>query len=278
MNDLEKNIIELNSNIADLYKKKDEIKEKLTFVRSRRSGASEKERRYSNKVNRISKDLDKLIAKRLSLITIPSLAFWLPLIGIVFQLPLIAVFGIGVFGGFVGYRFSRDLIEHKMLRESDMRLLTRLFPSINIKKGDLDKAISDKKVYSDKISELREEERKLEEEYYSIDASILKLDSLSRSMCEIYFNKLKRENDENYADLETVINRTICNPDKFYSNICNGLTRRERNEIIAQMSCKSCDNCTYTGCVLSDEEKTQTGVCENWYNEIEIGKSKVLRR
>lgn len=278
MNDLEKNIIELNSRIDKLYVDRNEIHEKLSEVKSRKNGASEKERRYSNKVNRISKDLDKLMASRLSLITVPSLAFWLPLLGIVFQLPFVAVVGIGVLGGVAGYRFSCDLIEHKMLREGDMRLLTRLFPSIRMKKGDLDKAISDRKVYTDKLSELSDKVIKLEDELESVESNILKLEALSKSMCNIYFSKLKREADGEHTDLEVIIDRTVRNTDSFYTNICYGLTKKERNEIIAEMSCKSCDNCTNYSCDLSDEEKANTVSCSDWYNEIEIGKSKVLRR
>ena len=278
MNDLEKSIIELNMSIDDLYKKRADIQSKRVEVRSRKDGAYEKERRYSNKVERLSNELDALMTKRLSLVTIPSLGVWLPLLALVFEAPLGIVAAIGILGAVSGYRFASDLVHHKMLTKGDMRLLTRLFPSIKTKSAELEKACSDRKNYSDKLVELTSEEDTINEEYDELDDGIRKLEDVSKSMCELHFSKLQRELLPHYTDLETVIGRTISNPEKFYSNICNGLTRKERNDIIAEMSCKSCENCTYTGCTLSDEEKAQNGVCENWYNEIEIGKSKVLRR
>lgn len=278
MNNLEMSIIELNNSIDDLRKKRDDIQEKRIEVRSRKDGSYEKERRYSNKVERLSSELDELMTKRVSLMTIPSLGVWLPLLALVFEAPVGIVVGIGVLGAASGYRFASDLVHHKMLTKGDMRLLTRLFPAVKTKREELEKACSDRKVYSDKLVELTSEEDKINCEYDEVLSRIQELEGNLKSMCELHFSKLQRELLPYYTDLETVIGRTISNPEKFYSNICNGLTRKERNDIIVQMSCKSCDNCTYTGCALSDEEKTQTGVCENWYNEIEIGKSKVLRR
>lgn len=277
MNDLERNIIEVNASIEDLYKKRKVVQEKRIDVRSRKDGAYEKERRYSNKVERLSSELDALMTKRVALITIPSVAVW-SLLFFMLNIPVGIIGAIGLLGCAAGYRFAEDVVNHKMLGEGDMRLLTRLFPSIRNKKAVLDKAIKDKTVYSDKLEELSSEEEKINEEYDELSDGIVKLEGVSKSMCDLHFSKLQREMLPHYTDLETVIGRTISNPEKFYSNICNGLTRKERNDIIAEMSCKSCENCTYTGCTLSDEEKQASGVCENWYNEIEIGKSKVLRR
>lgn len=277
MNDLEKSIIELNSKIDGLKKKKCEIQEKRIEVRSRKDGAYEKERRYNNKVERLSGELDKLMIKRVALITIPSLAIWLPLLFLL-NVPATIVGCIGLLGCAGGYRLASDLVSYKMLNAADERLLTRLFPRVREKKKILDKAISDRKIYTDKLIELTSEEETVNEEFDNVEDEIKQSEDSLRSMCEVHFGNLKREMQPHYTDLEIVIDRTISNPERFYSNICNGLTRKERNDIIANMSCKSCDNCTYTGCTLSDEEKANTGCCENWYNEIEIGKGKVLRR
>ena len=183
-----------------------------------------------------------------------------------------------VLGSFCGYRLANDVVDYKLLKEGDMRLLTRLFQSINNKKQEFDKAAADRRVYSDKLAELTSLEESISEEYDELVDGIQKLEDVSKSMCDLHFSKLQRELLPHYTDLETVIGRTISNPEKFYANICNGLTRKERNDIIAEMSCKTCDNCTYTGCTLSDEEKLNAGCCSDWYNEIEIGMSKVLRR
>ena len=41
---------------------------------------------------------------------------------------------------------------------------------------------------------------------------------------------------------------------------------------------KTCENCQNHSCRLTQDEKDKMSDCKSWYNEVEIGMNKVLKR
>lgn len=278
MNDLERTIIDLNDNVDELYEKKEEAYENLLEVNKRKQNAKERVDRYNKKVDRLSNEYDKMKMNRVAVITVPCISIPLTLLSLLFGATTPLVVGIFMLGCAAGYRFASDTVYFKMLNNKDERLLCRLFPSLKRKRDFYYQSCFRCSEYEKKLKEVTEEAEHVEEEYNEIVDSIEKLKEVTSSVCDLHFGKLKRELLPYYTDLEVVIGRTISNPEKFYANICNGLTRKERNDIIQDMEGRSCANCTNANCTLSDEEKANMTNCNDWYNEVEIGMSKVLRR
>ena len=184
---------------------------------------------------------------------------------------------ITLLGFIAGCGISNVLVNSNLLNKNDNLLLSRIFPSIRNKQVELEKNKYYLSHYNSLIEELNLKESfvnsQLDKILDDLSESELKYDNL----IEVYFKTKEKELLPYYRELKDVIEMTIKNPEQFYINICNGLTGKERKDIIEGIECKSCANCTNISCKLTCEEKQNVNNCESWYNELEIGKSKVLK-
>ena len=278
MNDLERTIIDLGKQIDELYIKKDELQLSLNEIMSRKDGSSSKSDRYFKKFERIKEEFNSLRMKKLNCITIPSIGLSITSLVLLSGAPLSFCAAILGLSCAAGYRLSYDMVYHNMLRRDDERLLERVFPSIKDKKEEYEKAYVEYLNFHNKFMQLSCDENEIREELESVLDGICKLKGRRSSLCNLYFKKLEDSDLPYCTELEDVISKTIANPDKFYTNICNGLNHKERNDIVENIQNKSCSNCTNSSCKLSDEEKESISNCKSWFNEVEIGMSKVLRR
>lgn len=278
MNDLEKTIVYLDMNIDDYSNKEIKTFENKQGVTSKRNQAQVRLDRISSKVKRLNQELDKLKVKKISTLTVPVIGFAGFSIAAIFASPIALTVTSTIIGGTCGYRFASDIVKYKLLNEKDNLLLERLFPTIEGKAIELDNAILKMENCKDKLEELTKEEEKLSEEYEELHDGVEKLKEVRESMYSLHIKKLSREYLPYHTSLEDVLNRTIDNPQKFYTDVCSVLTNEEKKDIVSDMPNKSCENCQNHTCRLTQEEKDKMIDCKAWYNEAEIGKSKVLRR
>lgn len=77
-------------------------------------------------------------------------------------------------------------------------------------------------------------------------------------------------NNIRITNIETIINKIMDNPQKFYIDIYNNLTPEEKLFIIENLENKNCLNCENNNC-------EKNNLCNNWENRVITGKSKILR-
>lgn len=278
MNDLEKTIIHLDLNISDYSNKEiTTINEKENVSRERKK-AQVKLDRYASKVKRINEELDRLRVKKISTLTVPTVALAGLSLAAVFSSPFSLIAASTIIGGTCGYRFASDIVKYKMLNEKDNLFLERVFPSIEGKTIELENVTLKMENYKSQTDRLTEEEKRLTEESIELKSGLEKLKETRESMIDLHFKKLRREYLPYYTDLEEILNRTIVEPKKFYASVCSELTNEERKDIVLNIQDKSCENCQNHTCRKTQEEKDNMTECQAWYNEEKIGMSKVLRR
>lgn len=278
MNDLEKKIINLDLAISDYTNKKTQVFNQRKEITEKKENIQNKLNRYSNKVKRLNEELEKIKTKKISNLTIPVLGFAGFSLAIIFSSPLAITLASTIIGASAGYRFANDIVKYKMLNEKDELLLERIFPNIEGKVIELDNASLRANNYQNKLEYLINKEQKLTEEYENLEQKIKALKNERETMINTHFKKISREYLPYYTSLDDVLNKTIENPQKFYTNVCSVLTNEERKDIVFDMQGRTCETCQNHTCRLTQEEKEKMSDCKAWYNEVEIGKSKVLRR
>ena len=278
MNDLEKTILNLDMNIRDYSNKEATTFEKKQGITGERNQAQVKLDRFTSKVKRLNKELDELKVKKISTITVPVIGFVGFSIAALFASPITLTIVSTIIGGTCGYRFASDIVKYKLLNEKDSLLLDRLFPTIEGKEIELDNAILKMENCKDKLQEIITEEEKISEEYEELHDGVEKLKEIRESIYSLHIKKLSREYLPYNTDIEEVLNRVIENPKEFYIKVCGELKNEEKKDIVLDMPNKKCENCQNHTCRLTQEEKAKISDCKAWYNEEEIGRSKVLRR
>ena len=248
--------------------------------------------KYASKVKRLNEELDRLRVKKISTLTVPTVALAGLSLAAVFSSPFSLIAASTIIGGTCGYRFASDIVKYKMLNEKDNLFLERVFPSIEEKTIELENATLKMENYKSQTDRLTEEEKRLTEESIELKAGLEKLKETRESMIDLHFKKLRREYLPYHTDVEEllnkvihdpeyfyrILNRTIVDPKKFYASVCSELTNEERKDIVLNMQGKSCENCQNHTCRKTQEEKDNMTECQAWYNEEKIGMSKVLRR
>lgn len=278
MSDLEKTIIDLKYSIDELSEKKCDIYDKKQELLVRKSNAEKKLERYSKKVSKLEVQLNDMLIKKLSLIISPIVGFSIFAI-LLFSgaTPILTAF-ITFLGFVTGCGISNTIINCNILNEKDYLLMGRIFSSIKDKQLELLRNRHYVEHFNSIVNELSSEESSVSADYDVIVGDLANLQSRYNSLRDFYFKKKEKELLPYYRNLEDVIKNTIKNPDQFYRNICNGLNRKEKKDIIEEIKVKNCQNCTSTSCKLTNEQKENIITCDSWYNEVEIGKSKVLGR
>lgn len=276
MSDLEKTIIDLKYSIDELTEKKYDIYDKKQELLLRKGNAEKKAERYSKKVSKLEAQLNDMLIKKLSLIISPIVGF------VIFAIllfsgatPILTAF-ITFLGFVTGCGISNTIVNCNILNEKDYLLMGRIFSSIKDKQLELLKNRHYVEHFNSIVNELSSEESSVSADYDVIVSDLANLQSRYNSLIDFYFKKKEKELLPYYRNLEDVIKNTIKNPDQFYRNICNGLNRKEKKDIIDDIEVKNCQNCTSTSCKLTNEQKENIITCDSWYNEVEIGKSKVL--
>lgn len=278
MNDIEKALVDIDFNINDCINKEVKVYDKYLDVKKKREEAENRVNRYGKNIEVLNGELDNLRINKMSLLTVPSIGFACFGFALLFNAPIALTVGVTVLGGAAGYKMAEDMVRFKMINRTDERLLNRLFPSIVSKKKEIKKVRNAQKNCMGKVSELTTEEESLKEEHEELIYGIDKLKEYRDSVLDLHIKKLRREYLPYHTDVEDVLNKVIKDPEYFYRTVCRELKNEEKRDIVLDMSGKSCDNCQNYSCRLTQEEKEKMSNCKAWYNEVEIGMSKVLRR
>lgn len=83
--------------------------------------------------------------------------------------------------------------------------------------------------------------------------------------------------------LRYILNKILEQPKKFFTRICDELTKEELLFILSQLENKSCTNCSNQNCAIighinfGKSRKIQGTNCDEWINKELIGRAKVLR-
>lgn len=278
MNDLEKTIVNIDMNINDYSNKEIKTYEKKQNITNKRKSEQDKLTRRTSKVKRLNEELDRLKTNKISTLTVPVTAAAGLSLGLLFASPIALTVASTIIGAAGGYRLANDIVKYKMLNETSNLFLEKLFPTIEGKSIELDKATLNMDNSRNRVEELTREEEELADEYEELHDGVEKLKEIRESLYSLHIRKLNREYLPYYTNLEEILNKTIEEPNKFYTNVCRILTNEERRDIAHDIPNKSCQNCQNGECTLTQEEKAKNSNCESWYNEVEIGMSKVLRR
>lgn len=278
MNDIEKTLVSIDFNINDCEDKEVKLYDKYLGVKQEREEIQGRVDRYGNRLVSLNEELDNLKVKKMSLLTVPSLGIACFGLAFLFNAPAALTLGITVLGGATGYKLADDMVRYKMINRADERLLNRLFPAIVSKKREIKKISNAQKNCKNKVEELSIEEEQLKGEHEELVKKIDKLKDSKESVLNLHIKKLRREYLPYHTDVEEVLNKVIRDPEYFYRTVCRQLKNEERRDIVSDMKGKSCENCQNYSCRLTQEEKDKMQNCKAWYNEVEIGMSKVLKR
>ena len=278
MNDLEQTLVNLDFNINDCNIRDNEVYAKYLEVKRIRELAQKRLESHNEKINVITAELDDLKVKNMSLIMVPSIGGVFVSLGLLFGVPL--TLGIGIFGlgAISGFKITSDMVKYKSLNNHVEVLLNKLFPSIAKKNFELKKIYKAKNKCAESLNSLTLEEESLLEEHEELVDGIEKLKEIKDSVLDLHLSKLSREYLPCYTKLEDIINKTVNDPSQFYGDVCRELTDEERRDIILDIGGKSCNNCQNYSCCETKKETDKITDCKSWYNEEEIGMSKVLRR
>ena len=252
--------------------------ERKENVTNKRKIEEDKLIRHTNKVKRLSGELEKLKINKISTLTVPVTAFAGFSLALLFASPIALTAASTLVGAAGGYRFANDIVKYKMLNKKDSLLLERLFPAVEGKAIELDKATLNMDNCKSKVEDLTHEEEELTTEHKELHEGVEKLKEIRDSLYSLHIKKLNREYLPYHTDLQEILSRTIEDLNKFYTDICRELTDEEKRDIAFDITNKTCQNCQNEECTLTQEEKEKMSNCVSWYNEVEIGKSKVLRR
>lgn len=278
MNDIEKTLVNIDFNINDSVNKEVKVYDKYIGVKKQREEVENRANRHGKRIEILNAELDELKLKKMSLLTVPALGFACFGVALLFSAPVALTVGVTVLGGATGYKVADDMVRYKMINKADERLLNRLFPSILNKKKEIKKVSNAQKNCMLKVSELSAEEELLKSEHEELVQGIDKLKQSKEAVLDLHIRKLRREYLPYHTDVEELLNKVIHDPEYFYRTVCRQLKDEEKRDIIYDMSGKSCENCQNYSCRLTQEEKEKMTNCKSWYNEVEIGMSKVLKR
>lgn len=276
MNSVEKNLVNIENKIKDCEKEEGILFDKYIGVKREREEVETKLVLLDDKILRLNSEYDDLKSKKISLICVPAMGVACFSFALLFSAPVALTAGITILGGACGYRFSNDVVRNKMLNGSDELLLKRVFPSVARKGREVRKAYRTKEHFNDKLEELTLEEESVKSEREDMILEIGKLRKSKDSMVNLIIEKLNRESS--HKDMKDILDKVVKDPEHFYRSICWELSNEEKRDLALSMEGKSCENCRNFTCRLTEEEKAKLEDCKAWYNEVEIGMSKVLKR
>ena len=278
MNDIERTLVDIDFKISDCENKEVKIYDKYLGVKQQREEVQNRVNNYGKKIERLNEELDNLKVLKTSILTVPSIGFACFGFALLFSAPVALTVGVTVLGGATGYKLANDMVRYKMINKSDETLLIRLFPSIAKKHRELLKVNNARKNCEKKVESLSEEEALLKEEYDDLVLGHNKLNESKEKALNLLVKKLRKEYLPYFTDNKDLLDKVIRDPEYFYRTVCRELKSEERKDIVRNMKGKSCENCQNYSCRLSQDEKANITNCNAWYNEVEIGMSKILKR
>lgn len=85
------------------------------------------------------------------------------------------------------------------------------------------------------------------------------------------------EKNNNYSNLETILNKVLENPRKLYEEVASHLPQEEYQLIKQELEDKNCQTCRNRCCRVESYEKPVEN-CVGYENKGRIGKAKVLSK